>query len=112
LVAIHYKEHVLYSDHSPLLLSESHDGLCRRMGFIGNQHRLPIDDLSRRPKTNCGTSDTEELSRMAAPELAARIRELKDEACVLRCMVCYLLTKNESLRQRLKHRNETERATV
>jgi hypothetical protein len=49
---------------------------------------------------------------MAASELAARIRELEDEACGLRCMVCYLLTKNESLRQRLQDRNEAEGAPV
>ncbi len=82
------------------------------MEFIRNQHRLPIDDLSKRPPTNCETSNAEELSRMAAPELAARIRELEDEACGLRCVVCYLLTKNESLRQRLQDRNEAERASV
>jgi hypothetical protein len=129
IVAIHYKEHVVYSDHSPLLLfprhtndlagtndradqSESHGVLCRRMEFFRYQHRPPNDDLSRRPKTNCETSDTEESSRMAAPEPAARIRELEDEARGLRRMVCYLLTKNESLRQRLQHRNEAERAPV
>jgi hypothetical protein len=129
LVAIHYEEHVMYSDHSPLLLfprytndlagtsdradqSESHGGLCRRMELFRYQHRPPNDDLSRRPKTNFETSDTEESSRMTAPEPAARIRELEDEACGLRCMVCYLLTKNESLRQRLQHRNEAERAPV
>jgi len=82
------------------------------MEFIRNQHRLPIDDLSKMPPTNCETSNGEELSRMAALDLAAHIRELEDEACGLRCMVGYLLTKNENLRQQLQHRNEAERAPM
>ena len=82
------------------------------MEHIGNQHGLPIEHLSKRPQANCETSNAEELSRMAASELAERIRELEHEACSLRYMVCYLLTKNESLRQQLQHRNEAEGAPM
>ncbi len=92
--------------------SESDYGLSRCMEHIRNQHGLPIEHLSKRLQANCETSNAEELSRMAASELAAHIRELEDEACSLRCMVCYLLTKNENLRQQLQHRNEAERAPM
>jgi hypothetical protein len=92
--------------------SESDYDLSPHMEHIRNQHGLPLEHPSKGPPTNCETSNAEELSRMAASVLAARIRELEDEACGLRCMVCYLLTKNESLRQQLKYRNEAERAPM
>ena len=82
------------------------------MEHIENQHGVPIVHFSNRPPAHCETSNAEELSRMGASELAARISELEDEACGLRCMVCYLLTKNECLRLQLQHRNEAEGAPM
>ena len=82
------------------------------MEHIRSQHGLPIENLSKGPPDNCQASDPEELSRMAAAEMVARIHELEDEACGLRCVVCYLLTKNENLREQLQHRNEAEKAPM
>jgi hypothetical protein len=82
------------------------------MEHIRNQPGLPVEHSSKGPSTNCETSNAEELSGMASSVLAMRIRELEDEACGLRCTVCYLLTKNESLRQQLQYRNEAERAPM
>ena len=82
------------------------------MEHLRNQHGLPIANLSKGPPVNCQASDAEELSTMAASEMIARIQELEDEACGLRCVVCYLLTKNENLREQLQQRNEAERAPM
>jgi hypothetical protein len=82
------------------------------MDLSSNQRGLPIEHLSKRPQANCETSNAEELSKMAASELAARICEMEAEACGLRCIVCYLLTKNESLRHRPQYRDEAERAPM
>ena len=82
------------------------------MEHLRNQHGLPIYNLSKGPPDTCQASDAEELSTMAASEMIARIQELEDEACGLRCVVCYLLTKNESLREQLQPRNEAERAPM
>jgi hypothetical protein len=82
------------------------------MEHIRNQPGLPVEHPSKAPSTNCESSNVEELSRLSSSILAARIRELEDEACGLRCAVCYLLTKNESLRQQLQYRNEAERAPM
>ena len=82
------------------------------MEHIRNQDGLPIAHLSTGPRAYCETSNVEELSRMAASDLAARILELEDEACSMRCVVCYLLTKNENLRQQLQHIDEAEKAPM
>jgi hypothetical protein len=82
------------------------------MEHIRNQPGLQVEHHSEAPSTNCETSNVEELSRLASSVLAAQIRELEDEACSLRCMVCYLLSKNESLRQQLQYRNQAERAPM
>jgi len=88
------------------------NGLSRRMEHLRNQHGLPIENLPKAPTDNCQSSDAEELSRMTASEMIARIHKLEDEACGLRCVVCYLLTKNENLREQLQQRNELERAPM